>query len=217
MRIAPSLFGLALLCLVAHAPPAAAQDLDLGYVPAPGPGEQPALLVTPKRAVQELHVEIEAGGRTYTFDRKGLAAGKQISLPWKRDTSVTEASAFIRAIYPDGYVDELTVPIEYSYAGQLSVDLSRASADVQERTLTVRVSAPVRTAEITAYGARKATLDQSVVQVDAGPGEMLRRQVRNLRESWKQRGLTYEYRILDLVLAALEKNDAVPAPVEQRF
>ena len=53
--------------------------------------------------------------------------------------------------------------------------------------------------------------------IDASPGEMLRRQVSNLRESWKQRELTYEVRSLDLVLAALEKNDAVPAPVEQRF
>ena len=34
---------------------------------------------------------------------------------------MTSASAFVRAIYADGYVDELTIPVEYSYAGQLSV------------------------------------------------------------------------------------------------
>ena len=164
--------SLAVGLLTAAARPAAAQDLDLGYVPAPGPGEQPALHITPKKAVKELHVEITAGGVDYVFDRTNLAAGKRVTLPWKRDTRVTEASAFIRAVYPDGYVDELTVPVEYSYAGQLSVDLSRASADVKARTLTVRVSAPVQRAEITAYGARKSPLDQSEVTLNAGPGEI---------------------------------------------
>jgi len=53
--------------------------------------------------------------------------------------------------------------------------------------------------------------------LDAGPGEMLRRQVGNLRASWKQRGLILECRSLDLVLAGLEKNRTVPAPVEQRY
>jgi outer membrane protein OmpA-like peptidoglycan-associated protein len=164
--------GLALTLALGAIRPAAAQDLDFGYVPAPGPGEDPALLVTPARAVKSLHVEIEAGGKTYTFDQSNLAAGKQLRLSWKRDTSVTEAEAFVRAIFPDGFVDELTIPIEYSYAGQLSVDLSRASADLKAHTLTVRVAAPVQRAEITAYGARKATLDQREVVVEGGPGEI---------------------------------------------
>lgn len=53
--------------------------------------------------------------------------------------------------------------------------------------------------------------------VDATPGQMLRRQIGNLRASWKQRGLAFECRSLDLALAALEQNDTVPAPVEQRY
>lgn len=157
---------------LALSPAAHAQDLDLGYVPAPGPGEQPAILITPKKALASLVVEVEAGGQTYTFDKRNLPAGKQVRLPWRRDTSVTSATAMIRATYPDGYVDELSVPVEYTYAGQLQVDLSRASADVKDKTLTVRVSAPVSRAEIVAYGARKAVLDRSDVDINDGPGEI---------------------------------------------
>jgi outer membrane protein OmpA-like peptidoglycan-associated protein len=152
--------------------PAHAQDLDFGYTPAPGPGENPGLLVTPQRAVKTLEVNCEAGGRTYDFEKTGLAAGKLVRLEWKRDTSVTAATCFVRAIFPDGYVSEVSLPIEYSYGGALSVDLSRASADVDKRTLTVRVSDAVERAEITAYGARKAVLDKSTMEIGDGPGDI---------------------------------------------
>lgn len=164
------LFALLLTLWVALAPPAQAQDLDLGYVPAPGPGESPALLITPRKALQTLLVEVEAGGEVYRFDKQNLPAGQQVRLAWRRDTSVTEATAHIVATYPDGYVDELSVPVEYTYAGQLSVDLSAASADVEEKTITVEVSGPVNRAEIIAYGARRAVLDRSTVPLSAGPG-----------------------------------------------
>lgn len=162
----------ALLALLwfAATPVAQAQDLDLGYVPAPGPGEQPAILITPRKALASLEVEVEAGGQTYRFDKRNLPAGEQVRLPWRRDTAVTEATAHIVATYPDGYVDELSVPVEYTYAGQLSVDLSRASANVEDKTVTVEVSAPINRAEIVAYGARRAVLDQSVVPLTGGPG-----------------------------------------------
>ena len=165
--------ALLLLALGGSPSPAHAADLDFGYVPAPGPGEQPALLVTPNKPISTLYVEIEAGGETYRFEESAPAVGRQLRLSWKRDPSVTSASAFVRAIYADGYVDELTIPVEYSYAGQLSVDLSRAAADVDARTLTVQVTAAVERAEITAYGARKAILDQSVVPLSGGPGEVV--------------------------------------------
>ena len=163
--------ALLLLALGGSPRPAHAADLDFGYVPAPGPGEQPALLVaTMAKPISTLCVEIEAGGETYRFEESAPAVGRQLRLSWKRDPSVTSASAFVRAIYADGYVDELTIPVEYSYAGQLSADLSRAAADVDARTLTVQVTAAVERAEITAYGARKAILDQSVVPLSGGPG-----------------------------------------------
>ena len=151
---------------------ASAQDLDFGYTPAPGPGEQPGLLVTPQRAVKTLEVSCDAGGTTYDFQKSGLQAGRLVRLEWKRDTAVTSAECFVRAIFPDGYVSEVSLPIEYSYAGALSVDLSRASADVKERTLTVGVSEAVERAEIIAYGARKAVLDQTILEIGAGPGDI---------------------------------------------
>jgi outer membrane protein OmpA-like peptidoglycan-associated protein len=169
----PRLLSSLLLSLVLFRPGIGlASDLALGYVPAPGPGEKPALLLTPSRTVTELYVEIQTGGATYPFERANLAGGKQVRLEWKRDSSVESADVFIRAVYSDGFVEELSVPISWSYGGQLSVDLSRAAADVAERTLAVRVSSAVETADITAYGARKVVLDQSTVKIGAGPGDI---------------------------------------------
>lgn len=152
--------------------PAQGDDLAFGYVPAPGPGEQPALLVTPARAVKKMEVQVEAGGQTYTFEKTNLPAGKQVSFPWKRDPSVTEATAFVRAVFSDGFVAEFNIPVQYSYAGGLKVDISRAFADVKKRTLTVQVSEVVDKADIAAYGAHKAVLDERTVDVGAGPGEI---------------------------------------------
>lgn len=153
-------------------PAAAAQDLAFGYSPAPKEKENPALFITPARAVAELYVEIEAGGKTYTFTRKNAAPGVQQRFEWPRDTKVTEATAFVRARFADGDVSEQQVPIRYSYEMPLKVDLSRARADIQARTITVSVSARVTSAEITVYGAHKAVLDQLTVPVNAGPGEI---------------------------------------------
>ena len=162
-----------LLALFAMAPrPAAADDLDFSYVPAPGPGEKPALLLTPRRAVAYLYVEIEAGGETVTYEREDLPVGKQVRFEWKRDPRVTAATALMRVEYSDGNVEQFQVPVEYSYGGSLSVDLSRASADVSARTLNVRVDNPVDKADITAYGAGRAVLDQRTVPVSGGPGDI---------------------------------------------
>ncbi len=144
-------------------------DVDMG-IQAPDGAAPPALVIAPKRPVAELHAEITAGGKTYTFDHSNVAAGKQLVLAWDRNTAVTEAQAALRIVYQDGYVDELTVPIEYAYAGELAVDLSRASADLEAHTVQVAVSERVERAEITVYGARKAVLNQSEVALDAGPG-----------------------------------------------
>jgi len=152
--------------------PAAAQDMDFGYRPAPEPGEQPAFIVTPSRPVKELVVVVTAGGQEYRFEKGTVSAGSAQTFAWKRDERVTSAEAYVRAVFTDGYVSEVTIPMEYSYGGQLEVDLGRASADVQKRTVTVRVSHPVDRAEIIAYGARKAVLDQGEVEIGAGPGNI---------------------------------------------
>ena len=142
---------------------AAAQDLNFGYTPAPGPGENPALLVTPTRAITSLYVSCEVGGKTIEFNKKSMSAGQQARFEWARDTRVTHAECFLRANFADGNVTETTVPIDYQYKGQLSIDLSHASADLGAKTVTVNASAAVESAEITAYGAHKAVLDQRTV------------------------------------------------------
>lgn len=152
--------------------PAFAQDLDFGFTPAPGPGEQPGLLVTPARPVAVLAVSCKAGDRTHDFEKRDLPAGERVRLEWARDTAVTSATCFVRAVFPDGYVSEVSLPIEYVYGGALTIDLSRAAADVEKRTLEVGVSAPVERADITAYGARKVVLDRSSVAVAGGPGDV---------------------------------------------
>ncbi len=166
--IPPFLIGL--LAIGALAPDALAGDLDYGYTPAPGPGENPAILITPNRPVASLYISIEAGTKKIETTKKNLAEGVQIRVEWPRDTKVTHAEVFLRANYSDGSVTENTVPIDYSFKGQLSVDLSHASADIAAKTLTVNVSATVTSADLIAYGAHKAELDRSTVQLSAGPG-----------------------------------------------
>ena len=164
--------ALSLLLALCAARPALAQDIDLGYVQAPGPNEAPALFITPQKAVVSMEVTVTAGGQTYTFKKGALPAGKAVKLSWKRDTSVTEAVAAISVEFADGYVTEQSVEISYTYGGKLSVDLSHARADVKARTITVRVSAPVESAEIIAYGAKKAVIDKREVPLSGGPGEI---------------------------------------------
>lgn len=161
----------ALLTLLALAPVAArADDLSYGYTPAPGPGENPAVMITPNRTVASMYVEIVAGSKTIETTRKNCAEGAVVRIEWPRDTKVTHADVFIRASFADGSVTETSIPIDYTFKGQLSVDLSRASADIAARTVTVAVSAPVTQADIVAYGAHKAELDRSSVPLSGGPG-----------------------------------------------
>lgn len=162
-----------LLGLLLSTPLAAGEDLSFGYLTHPGPGEQPALIVTPSKPIVELVVEITAGDQVYTFQKQRLTPGADVKLSWKRDESVTNAIALVRAEFSDGHVEQFEVPIEYEYGGKLTVDLSQARADVAERTLTVRASARVDSADITAYGAGKALLDQRTVSVSGGPGEVV--------------------------------------------
>jgi outer membrane protein OmpA-like peptidoglycan-associated protein len=160
------------LALVASFLHARASDLAFGFVPNPGPKQSPALYVTPSRAVTELYVAVEVGGRTVEFTRRNVAGGVKQTFSWPRNPAVTHADAFVRAVFADGYVEETSVPVDWSFAGPLKVDLKGARADVAARSITVRANARVDTADLVAYGARKAELDRRTVTVDAGPGEI---------------------------------------------
>ena len=149
-----------------------AGDLQFGYVPAPGPGENPAFIVTPNRPIATITVVIDAGGNSYRFDKANVPAGQAARFEWRRNNSVTEATAWVTAEFTDSTTEEVQVPFSWTFGAPLKVDLSRASADVKARTLTVKVTAPVSTAEITAFGAHKKVLDQRTVPIDAGPGEI---------------------------------------------
>lgn len=166
-RLIPVLLGVACLSGVAIA-----GDLEFGYVPSPGPGEQPGLLITPPRAVKEIQVSCEAGGKTYDWRQTNLPAGETQRYEWNRNPSVTEAKCHVYAVFADGYVDEAVIPISYQYSSQLSVDLSKASADIDAHTLTVNVTAYVESAEVVAYGAHKSELARQTVSVQSGPGEI---------------------------------------------
>jgi len=130
------------------------------------------LSVTVPRAAASLWVQIEAGGQVIDFNRSSLASGEQVEFHWPRDTAVLEAMATIRVEFEDGYVEAVKVPVSYSYAGRLEVDLSRASADLENRTLTVGVNQRVDRAEIKAIGAHKRVMDERTIQVGVGPGDI---------------------------------------------
>lgn len=148
---------------------ASAADLDFGYTPTLGPGEKPALYVTPKRLVEELYVSCEPGGE---WTKANVGAGTKLTFELPRSPSIMSAQCLVRAEFSDGYVDETVIPLEWQVGGSLSVDLSKASADVEAHTLTVSVKGFVETAEIVAYGEGKAELERATIDVQAGPGEI---------------------------------------------
>jgi outer membrane protein OmpA-like peptidoglycan-associated protein len=149
-----------------------AGELGFGYSPTLGPGEQPMFSVTLPRSASTLWVQIEAGGQRWEFTRTQVQAGAVEQFHWARDSSVSTAEATVRVDFSDGYVEAVVVPIQYSYAGRLSVDLSGAVADLAGRTLTVGVNQSVVEAEVKAIGAHGRVLDQSKVPLDAGPGRI---------------------------------------------
>lgn len=151
---------------------ALAGELEFGYSPSLGPGEKPMLSVTVPRAAASLWIEVEAGDITVDFTRADMGAGETAKFYWPRDPSVIEALATIRVEFTDGYVEAVQVPVSYSYAGQLEVDLARARADLVNNTVTVAVSTKVDRADITAYGEHRRILDKRTVPIDGGPGEI---------------------------------------------
>jgi len=156
--------------LLALLPAALATDLQLGFTQAPGPGENPALLVTPPRAVSTLSVRCDAGGQTYRWDETGLSGGEARRFEWTRDEAVTSAECLLEVRYADGAEEGMSVPINYSYGGGLAVDLEGAQADLTAHTLTVSVNQAVSKAKVTALGPLRAVLGQQEVAVTGGPG-----------------------------------------------
>lgn len=149
---------------------ALAGALKLGYAPTPAPGEKPALIVTTDKALVELQVVIEAGGRTWKFEKGNVAAGTQMRFEWDRDPANPTATAHVLAGFSDDSEEEMVLPLTFKYGGGLTVDLGAASADVSKRTLTVSVTDRVERADVIAYGAHKAQLDSSSFPIGAGPG-----------------------------------------------
>ena len=149
-----------------------AQDLSFAYPVTLGEGERPGLYITAPRIVGSLEVNCEAGGRSYAFSERDVAAGVERRFEWSRNPSVTEAACMVRAVFGDGMVEEVQLPLSYQYGGGLSVDLSRASADHQAHTMTVDVTARVERAEVVAYGAHKAVLGEQSFSIQDGPGRI---------------------------------------------
>jgi len=151
---------------------AQAGELGFGYVPSPGPGERPGLLVTPPRPVEQLLVECTVGSRLWSWDERNLPANQLQRFDWPRDLSITKAECAVQVVFQDGSSEMATLPLEWSYGAGLKVDLSQAEADLENHTVSVNVTAFVERAEIIAYGAGRAVLGKDVVPVNAGPGRI---------------------------------------------
>ena len=147
-----------------------ANDLDFTYNPSLEAGDKPSFILIPSAGVKTIDVTIVAGGKEYQHSRSNLPGGKEIEFSWPRDSAVTEAMATVRCVFQDGYVAEAQLPIEYSYGGLLSVDLSTAQADMDRNLFKVSVSGFVDSAEVITYGAKKALIDRSRFPIQAGPG-----------------------------------------------
>lgn len=149
-----------------------AQDLNFGVTPAPGPGETPAFFLTPTRSAKTIFIACDVGGKHVETTKKDVKEMAQVRFDFPRNESVTSAECFVRASFVDGDVVEQTVPVEWAWRLPLSIDLSRARADLQEKTVTVKVSTRVENAEIVAFGAHKAELGRKTIPIGAGPGEI---------------------------------------------
>ncbi len=149
-----------------------AQDLDFGMTPSPGPKENPAFFLTPTRDIKTLFVDCNAGGKQVKLEKSGVKAMTRVTVTLPRNERVVTATCFVRAGFVDGDVVEMDVPLEWQYSVALSVDLSKASADLEAKTVTVSATARVDEAEIIAYGAGKEVLDKRVVSLGTGPGDV---------------------------------------------
>lgn len=150
---------------------ALASDLSFNYSPTIEPDQKPWLTVTPGKAAASMQVVVTSEGKPpVKVVKTNLAAGKSVRFEWPRDTGVTSVEVRVLADYADGSQEEMYLALTYSYGVALSVDLSKAQADVAAKTLTVGVSAKVDNVDVVAYGAHKMELDRRTIELNAGPG-----------------------------------------------
>lgn len=149
-----------------------AQSLEFGFVTNPSSTVDPGLYVVPSAEVSSLLVECDVGGRRESWERNQVAAGSQELFSWSFDPRISHADCFVRAVYPSGHVEEVSLPVDYDVGATLSVDYSNAVADLEGHTLTVHVTAPVTSAEIVAWGAGRIEIASDTISLDAGPGEV---------------------------------------------
>jgi outer membrane protein OmpA-like peptidoglycan-associated protein len=163
-------YGRPMLWFLIHI--AHANDLDFGFLPSLEMTEQPTFMLTPSADIQSVTVRIQAGSQTYSFDKYNQKSGVEMSFSWERNTTITSALVFVEATFIDGYVAQAEIPLEYEYGGGLDVDLSTAIADDTKNTVSFSVTGYVEYAEIIAYGAKKAVIERSNVQINKGPGKI---------------------------------------------
>jgi outer membrane protein OmpA-like peptidoglycan-associated protein len=151
---------------------AAASDLQFGYPTHLEGGDRPGLFITPPRAVGELDVECTQGSETFHWNKQGLGAGATQKLFWDRDPANPSAECVIQVRFADDTAEGLVLNLDFTYGASLSVDLGSASVDLEAKTVSIDATAPVDKAELLAYGAGKAVLDQREVSVAGGPGRV---------------------------------------------
>jgi outer membrane protein OmpA-like peptidoglycan-associated protein len=149
---------------------ASATDLQFGYPTHLEGGDKPGLFITPPRAVGVLDVECTQGSEVYHWNENGLPGGATKKFFWTRDPANPSAECVIQVRFADDTAEGIVLNLDFTYGATLSVDLGSASVDLEAHTLSVEVTAPVNKAELIAYGAGKAVLDQREVGVSGGPG-----------------------------------------------
>ncbi len=149
-----------------------ATDLAFEFSPTIEKGANPWLSLSSPRDTRTMQIAVVTPVKTYNFTKTNVGAGQSVRIEWPRNSAVTEATVKILVEYTDSFEEEIEIPLTWNYGVPLSVDLSKAHADVSTRTLSVRVNTPVDKAEIVAYGAHKAVIEQQEIALHAGPGEI---------------------------------------------
>ncbi len=151
---------------------AGATDLQFGYPTHLEGGDNPGLFITPPRAVGVLDVECTQGADTFHWNETGLPGGVTKKYFWDRDPTNPSAECVIQVRFQDDTAEGIVLNLDFTYGASLSVNLNSASVDLEEKTVSIDASAPVDKAELIAYGAGKAILDQREVSVSGGPGRV---------------------------------------------
>lgn len=149
---------------------AGATDLQFGYPTHLEGGDRPGLFITPPRSVSVLDVECTQGDQVFHWNESGLPGGATKKFLWDRDPDNASAECVIQVRFTDDTAEGIVLNLDFTYGASLSVDLGRASVDLEAHTLSIEATAPVQKAEIVAYGAGKVVLDQREVAVSGGPG-----------------------------------------------